>query len=168
MHVHFKMNNNSQKLLNISTDFSEPNHLISFFAKLEMVSHINSLSCACTINVVHVIILSYMYGTVTVVFKAFVTIFVIILHYCCMYSIIKFTCWWNIKKTWFLCSLSMCFNTLSMCFVNLTDLFFHFFSQYFFYFFPSPLFFPLTVEKNFAFPLIPFKKISHPPLFPEK
>ena len=96
MHVHFKMNNNSQKLLNISTDFSEPNHLISFFAKLEMVSHINSLSCACTINVVHVIILSYMhlcmYGTVTVVFKAFATIFVIILHYCGMYSIIKFTC----------------------------------------------------------------------------
>ena len=88
MHVHFKMNNNSQK------DFSEPNHLISFFAKLEMVSHINSLSCACTINVVHVIILSYMhlcmYGTVTVVFKAFATIFVIILHYCCMYSIITF------------------------------------------------------------------------------
>ena len=157
MHAHFKMNNNSQKLLNISTDFSEPNHLISFFAKLEMVSHINSLSCACTINVVHVIILSYMhlcmYGTVTVVFKAFATIFVVILHYCCMYSIIKFTCWWNIKKTWFLCSLSMCFNTLSMRFINLTDLFFFtFFSQYFFIFFVSPPFFPSDSWKKFRVP----------------
>ena len=159
MHAHFKMNNNSQKLLNISTDFSEPNHLISFFAKLEMVSHINSLSCACTINVVHVIISSYMhlcmYGTVTVVFKAFATIFVIILHYCCMYSIIKFTCWWNIKKTWFLCSLSMCFNTLSMCFINLTDLFFfHFFFSIFFYFFcfPPPFLFSSDSWKKFRVP----------------
>ena len=129
-----------------------------------MVSHINSLSCACTINVVHVdlIILSYMhlcmYGTVTVVFKAFATIFVIILHYCCMYSIIKFTCWWNIKKTWFLCS--------SMCFINLTDLFFHFFSQYFFIFFLSPPFFSSDSWKKISrSPLIPFKKFRIPPSF---
>ena len=106
-----------------------------------------------------------MYGTVTVVFKAFATIFVIILHYCCMYSIIKFTCWWNIQKTWFLCSLSMCFNTLSMCFINLTDLFFTFFLNIFYFFLP-PLFFPLTVEKNFAFPPHSFKKkFAFPPSF---
>ena len=136
-----------------------------------MVSHMNSLSCACTINVVHVIILSYMhlclYGTVTVLFKAFATIFVIILHYCCMYSIIKFTCWWNIKKTWFLCSLSMCFNTLSTCFINLTDLFFHFFFSIFFYFFsfPLPFFFLWQLKKISRSPLIPLKKFRVPPSF---
>ena len=109
-----------------------------------------------------------MYGTVTVVFKAFATIFVIILHYCCMYSIIKFTCWWNIKKTWFLCSLSMCFNTLSMCFINLTDLFFFtFFSQYFFIFFlfPPPFFSLWQLKKISRSPLIPLKKFRVPPSF---
>ena len=112
-----------------------------------------------------------MYGTVTVVFKAFATIFVIILHYCCMYSIIKFTSWWNIKKTWFLCSLSMCFNTLSMCFINLTDLFFFtFFFSIFkkIFSFPSLFFSFDSWKKILRSPLIPLKKISRPPLFPEK
>ena len=48
-----------------------------------------------------------------------------------------------------------------------------FFSLFFlniflFFSFPLLFFFPLTVEKNFAFPPHSFKKISRPPLFPEK
>ena len=96
-------------------------------------------------------------------------IFVIILHYCCMYSIIKFTCWWNIKKTWFLCSLSMCFNTLSMLLHQFQQTFFfhNFFHQYFFYFFPFPPFFSPSDswKKNSRSPLIPLTKFRVPPSF---